>query len=185
MWSRIRQRRENRKAVSKAYVRIVEQARRPEFFEDLGVPDTVMGRFDVIALHAFLLLHRLKGEGGEADLFAQMLFDHMFADMDRNLRELGVGDLSVGKKVKSLAKSFYGRTVAYEQGLQADDDEGLEASLVRNLYGGAHADARQVKAMTAYLRDEAARLAAVPTDSLLASDWTFGDPPETSPPPPG
>ena len=181
MLSRIRKRRQTRKAVAAAYVRLVDQARRPEFFEHLGVPDTVMGRFDVIALHAFLLLHRLKGEGAEADLFAQSLFDHMFADLDRNLRELGVGDLSVGKKIKSLAKNFYGRTVAFERGLGAEGDDELEASLVRNLYGGADADTVQVKAMAEYLRDEAARLAAVPTGRLLTDDWLFGDPPVAVP----
>ncbi len=176
MLSRIRQRRENRHAVAQVYVRLVEQARRPEFFEKLGVPDTVMGRFNAIALHAFLLFHRLKGEGASADLFAQALFDHMFADMDRNLRELGVGDLSVGKKVKSLAKSFYGRTVAYERGLLADDEGDLEASLRRNLYDGVDPDERQIEAMIAYLRSEVVRLAAIPAQQIFAGDCDFADP---------
>ena len=177
MLSRIRQRRENRHSVARIYVRLVDQARRPEFFQQLGVPDTVIGRFNAIALHVFLLLHRLKGESARADLFAQALFDHMFADMDRNLRELGVGDLSVGKKVKSLAKSFYGRTVAYERGLLAADNSDLEASLMRNLYDGADPDAGQIAAIVTYLRNEAVRLADVPTERILAGECDFADPP--------
>ncbi len=176
MLSRIRQRRETRHAVAQVYVCLVEQARRPEFFVHLGVPDTVMGRFNAVALHAFLLLHRLKGEGASADLFAQALFDHMFADMDRNLRELGVGDLSVGKKVKSLAKSFYGRTVAYERGLLSDDDGDLEASLRRNLYDGVVPDERQIEAMIGYLRSEVARLAATPAERIFAGECDFAGP---------
>ena len=177
MLSRIRQRRDNRNSVARIYVRLVDQARRPEFFQQLGVPDTVIGRFNAIALHAFLLLHRPKGESTRADLFAQALFDHMFADMDRNLRELGVGDLSVGKKVKSLAKSFYGRTVAYERGLEAAADGDLEASLLRNLYDGADPEAEQMAAMITYLRTGAARLADIPTERILAGDCDFADPP--------
>src|SRR3546814_18727724 len=79
-------------------------------------------------------LRRLR-EGGGHEAFAQALFDHMFADMDYNLRELGVGDLSVGKKVKQMAQGFYGRATAYESGLAAGEEAELGDALRRNLYG--------------------------------------------------
>lgn len=155
-------RRSHRRRVAVTYARLVEQARVPELFSALGVPDTVMGRCDAILVHVFLMLHRLKGEGSDADGFAQALFDHLFADMDRSLRELGVGDLSVGKKVKTLAKGFYGRIVAYERALEAGDDEALRDALRRNLYADGNPSDRQVAAMVAYVRQEAERLATVP-----------------------
>ncbi|MGB1548449.1 MAG: ubiquinol-cytochrome C chaperone family protein, partial [Alphaproteobacteria bacterium] len=92
------------------YTQIVAQARRKEFYTAGGVPDTLDGRFEMLALHAFLVLYRLKRL--DADELAQALFDMMFADMDENLREIGVGDLSVDKRVKRMVSAFYGRVVA-------------------------------------------------------------------------
>ncbi|MEX2297639.1 MAG: ubiquinol-cytochrome C chaperone family protein, partial [Dongiaceae bacterium] len=103
------------------YEAAVEQARSPAFYTALGVPDTVDGRFELIALHGFLVMHRLKTEPGEGPPLAQALFDFMFADMDAALREMGAGDLGVGRRVKTMAKSFLGRVAAYEAGL-ADPD---------------------------------------------------------------
>src|SRR3954464_9479373 len=97
-----------RNAAELAYCRIVEQARRPGFFTDCGVPDTVDGRFELICLHAFLYLHRLKREQQGASALGQRFFDTMFADFDRSLREMGTGDLSVGREIKRMAEAFYG-----------------------------------------------------------------------------
>lgn len=120
------------------YGALVAQARAPGFYRALGVPDTPEGRFEMIALHAFLVLNRLKRPdtartAGDGEL-GQALFDLMFTDMDRNLREMGIGDLGVAKRVKALARGFYGRIAAYDRGLE--DGEGLEEALVRNVYGG-------------------------------------------------
>ena len=125
-----------RDAAERAYDSVVEQARRPEFFTSLGIPDTLDGRFEVICLHAFLYLRRLKGEAAPAAAVGQLFFDLMFADFDRSLREIGTGDLSVGRQVKRMAEAFYGRIRAYEDGL-AGDDSALGAALARNLYGTA------------------------------------------------
>src|SRR3979411_2634123 len=104
-----------------AYRRVVEQARRPGFFTDCGVPDTVDGRFELICLHAFLYLHRLKREQQGAAGLGQRFFDMMFADFDRSLREMGTGDLSVGREIKRMAQAFYGRIEAYGGGLSSGD----------------------------------------------------------------
>ena len=100
------------------------------FYADWGVPDTLDGRFDMISLHAFLVLDRLKGT---EQAFRQGLVDEFFADMDRSLREMGVGDLSVGKKVRKMAEVFYGRVAAYDQAL-AGPDGALEAAIARNVF---------------------------------------------------
>jgi len=135
------------------YLAIVAQARRSEFYTHAAVPDTVPGRFDMVTLHCFLVMRRLKrlatqvDETGRADeigrkaaSLSQTLFDVMFADMDRNMREMGVGDLSVGKKVKKLAKGFYGRVAAYDLGLDGHGERMLVEALLSTLYGGEPAD---------------------------------------------
>ncbi|HTQ34016.1 MAG TPA: ubiquinol-cytochrome C chaperone family protein [Stellaceae bacterium] len=164
-----------RDAAEHAYRNVVEQSRRPAFFTTLGVPDTLDGRFEVICLHAFLYLRRLKGENEAATALSQRFFDTMFVDFDRSLREIGTGDLSVGRQVKRMAQAFYGRIRAYEDGLEGDD-AALNAALARNLYGTAAATPAQLTGMAAYLRREAENLAAQPITALIAGNVTFGAP---------
>jgi cytochrome b pre-mRNA-processing protein 3 len=159
---------------ARAYAGVVAQARRPEFFTLCGVPDTLDGRFELVCLHAFLYLHRLKGKV-EAAGVSQEFFDAMFADFDRSLREIGTGDLSVGRQVNRMAEAFYGRIRAYEEGL-AGDESTLLAALTRNLFGTAAASPEQVARMAAYMRRETARLAGEPTAALIAGAIGFGPP---------
>lgn len=118
------------KAERSCYEAIVAAARHPVFYADWGVPDTVDGRFDMIALHSFLVLDRLKGE---QEAFRQALVDEFFADMDRSLREMGVGDLSVGKKVRKMAEAFYGRLAAYDQAVEVGEGA-MAAAISRNIF---------------------------------------------------
>jgi cytochrome b pre-mRNA-processing protein 3 len=165
-----------REAAELAYGRVVAHAREPAFFTDCGVPDTVDGRFELICLHAFLYLHRLKREQPQAARLGQRFFDTMFGDFDRSLREMGTGDLAVGREVKRMAQAFYGRVAAYEQGL-AGDDPALQAALARNLFGTAPPDPARLAAMAGYVRREAARLNREAADELVAGRLSFGDPP--------
>lgn len=161
------------------YLAVVAQARTPSFYAELGVPDTVDGRFELIALHCYLVLARLKADPGCKTL-AQAVFDAMFDDMDRGLRELGVGDLSVGPHVKRMAKALYGRIVAYDQGLDGDDQVLVEA-LRRNLYGTLAASAgpepTALGAIAAYLRHARAELEGQPIADLAAGQVHFPAPP--------
>ncbi len=163
-----------RGAAAALYARAVEQGRRAEFYARLGVPDTLDGRFEMIALHVFLLLHRLKHDGEAAEL-AQALFDVMFDDMDQSLRQIGVGDLSVGKRVKAMARALYGRCAAYEAGLDAGDASLAEA-LRRNLFGTARPTQMQLELICSYVRREAASLTMQPA-ATLPSRLAFGPPP--------
>lgn len=156
------------------YEAMVAQARRPEFYLHCAVPDTLDGRFDLLVLHAFLLLHRLRAGGREAARLAQTVFDLMFADMDSNLRELGVSDLAVGHRVKAMARALYGRIAAYEPGLE--DAGRLEDALRRNLYRGAPVPSAAVSAMARYVRTQAAELAAQPMQQFLSGRVLFGEP---------
>ena len=116
-----------------AYTAIVTAARRPVLYEAYGVADTIDGRFDMVVLHAFLVLERLKAGDASVQTFAQELTDLIFAEMDHSLREMGVGDLSVGKRVRKLAEIFYGRVGAYQPALAAGHGELAEA-FRRNIY---------------------------------------------------
>lgn len=116
------------------YALIVAKARQPYFYAALDVPDTVDGRFDMITLHAVLAINRLAESGPQGNGLSQKLFDEMFADMDRSLREMGAGDLSIGKKVRKMAESFYGRARAYGQALAQGDPHAIEQALARNIY---------------------------------------------------
>jgi cytochrome b pre-mRNA-processing protein 3 len=160
-----------RATVDAAYARIVARAREPSFYTGWGVPDTLDGRFELLALHAFLVLHRLRGQGDEAADFAQALFDTLFADMDRGLREMGVGDLGVGRRVKDMAKAFYGRITVYAQGLH--DEKTLVAGLRRNLFGTVEPTEQVLASAAAYLRRQAAALQAQPLARLLAGEVDF------------
>ncbi len=160
------------------YRSLVEQSRRPGFYEYLGVPDTLDGRFEMVAIHAFLVLRALKGKAGEpVQELAERVVEVMFADMDQTLREMGVGDLGVGKRVKMMASSFYGRIAAYDAGL-AGEPGVLEEALRRNLYGTSPVDDDTVRAMAEYVRGEAERQKSAPPAQLLAGSLAFGAVPE-------
>lgn len=144
------------------YSLAVAAARDPFLYLTGGVPDTLDGRFDLIGLHSFLLIHRLTREPEPGPAIAQAVFDAMFSDMDINLREMGVGDLSVGKRVKAMWEAFHGRSAVYTAALDQQDEAALTAALARNLWRGATppagADAmmcRMVLAQTKALADQA------------------------------
>ena len=166
------------------YAEAVRQARTPAFFGVGRIPDTVEGRFEALALHGFLVLHRLKSEGDDSRALAQQFFDVMFADLDRNLREIGIGDLAVGKRIKLLAENFYGRIKSYEDGL-TEAGEALEWALARNLLietamaKSTAADAPLppfATTMATYLRSEAKGLEKQPYRELAEGHIAFAPP---------
>lgn len=154
--------------IAALYTAIVERARLPVFYAEIGVPDTVAGRFEMIALHAFAVLRRFaRPEGGEPDPFAQALFEYMFADFDRALREQGIGDMSIGKYVKRMGTHFYGRIAAYEAGLRDADPAALEDAVSRNLFGTLYEPTPgQLKAMADYLRRLVEAMGAAPEEDI-------------------
>jgi cytochrome b pre-mRNA-processing protein 3 len=161
------------------YGAIVAQARRPEFYVGYGAPDTTDGRFDMIILHLVLLCRRLGREPGggqeEARGLSQQVFDMFCADMDHNLREMGVGDLSVPKRMRKFGEAFYGRLEAYDRALAAPSDGDLAAALGRNVLGEA-APTQRAGRLAAYAREAARRLDATPLAALAEGQIAFPDP---------
>lgn len=167
-----------RAPAGQVYGALVAQARDPWFYRRLGVPDTVEGRFEMVALHCFLVLNRLKMAHRDGQPLAQQLgqavFDMMFADMDRNLREMGIGDLGIAKRVKALIKGLYGRIKAYEEGL-AGPDGLLAEALDRNVFAGAARDGA-APALAVYLRDSIACLREIPLEAIIGGRLAFAPP---------
>jgi cytochrome b pre-mRNA-processing protein 3 len=151
------------------YGMIVTQTREPLFYRDLGVPDTVNGRFDLLLLHLWLVLRRLQSVGAGTAL-SQALFDHFCTDMDDNLREMGVGDQTVPKRMRAFGEAFYGRTVAYDMAL-TEGSEAFAGAICKNILNGEKID--NARALAAYAEVALARLAALDETTLLAGRWTF------------
>ena len=159
------------------YELIVAQARQPWFYAQLGVPDTVSGRFDMIVMHMFLVLERLS-QGNDSDkAFSQALFDEMNRDMDRSLREMGASDVSVGKKVRKMAEVFYGRANAYREALAkpaSADEAALVEALQRNLY--AEEDSSEgATPLAHYIRRAQVVIAEVALDEISGGTVKFPD----------
>ena len=156
------------------YGEIVAQARQPWLYGTAGVPDTVDGRFDMIVLHAFLIVDRLGQGGQQSKVMAQAIFDLMFTDMDRSLREMGASDVGVGPKVRRMAEIFYGRARVYSEALQLEGAAGRKALIsgfARNVF------AEELQAEPALLADyvlaEHRGLAARPIEQLMSGQTGF------------
>ncbi len=150
----------------------VEQSRKPELYIALGAPDTVEGRFEIYSLHVVLLLDRLRGHSELATDVSQVIFDTYAKGLDNALREMGVGDLSVGRKMRKLGEAFYGRCKSYEKAFAALPEEApLRALLERTVY--AEADTAPVVLLISYLLGQRAALAGQPIERLLAGtvEW--------------
>ncbi len=156
-----------REQAERLYAAIVAQARQPVFYRERGVPDTVDGRFDMILLHSFMVMLRLRDDdtAGGGQSLLQTLYDIMFVDMDHAIREIGVGDLSVGRHIRRMMKAFNGRMAAYENAL--DDQEAMKDVLRRNVYGTvADVDPAALESMAAYVRTTCARIREMPLEML-------------------
>lgn len=156
-------------AARNLYAGVVVQARSPGLYADLGAPDTVEGRFELYTLHVMLLLDRLRGQGEAAQETSQALFDAYVQALDDALREMGVGDLAVGKKMRKLGEAFYGRAKSYETAFAALPDQApLTALLERTVY--AEADAGRAPELAAYVVSQRAHLADQPIEAATAGD---------------
>lgn len=163
-----------RRVVEGLHARISEAARRPGLYRGLGVPDTVEGRFETLCLHMFLVLRRLRHLPSPADDVGQDLVNSLFAQLDASLRELGVGDVGVPKRMKSLGAAFYGRVAQYDAPLDAGDDAGLARALARNVIGKE--DPAAAAGLARYVSASASILDGERLDTLLANGPPFPEP---------
>ncbi len=168
-------------SIGAIYGMIVARARDPLFYRDLGVSDTVDGRFDLLVLHLWMVLRRLRREDGGMEP-AQALFDRFCDDMDDNLREMGVGDLTVPKRMQAFGEAFYGRAAAYDQALsngRDDRQEPLALAIGKNILNGQDPD--KARRLAAYAQATMARLDDLDQAALLGASWTFPAPPLEGP----
>jgi cytochrome b pre-mRNA-processing protein 3 len=161
-----------RGTIEAIYGMIVTQAREPLFYRDLGVPDTVNGRFDLLLLHLWMVLRRLRPIPGGAGL-SQALFDHFCEDMDANLREMGVGDLAVPKRMQAFGEAFYGRAAAYDLAL-TEGREALAQALCKNILDGGQIE--NARRLAFYAETVIASLAGLDEARMQGSSWRFPSP---------
>jgi cytochrome b pre-mRNA-processing protein 3 len=165
-----------RGTIEAIYGMIVTQAREPLFYRDLGVPDTVNGRFDLLVLHLWMVLRRLKSIEGGIGL-SQALFDRFCDDMDGNLREMGVGDLTVPKRMQAFGEAFYGRAAAYDLAV-TDGTEPLAQALCKNILNGEQIE--NARRLAFYAEAAIAALAGLDDLTLQRASWRFPSPARVS-----
>lgn len=153
---------------------IATEARRPVFFAELGVPDTLDGRFDMMALVATLVFRSLQNKGGGA--LAQRTTDHMFMAFDDAVRSLGVGDSGVPRRVKTMGKAYLGRAIAYDTALGAADREALTEALQRNIYRGAAPGTGSLDRLAAWVETSASTLDCRSLAQLESGDFALTAP---------
>jgi len=163
-----------RGTIEAIYGMIVTQAREPSFYRDLGVPDTVNGRFDLLVLHLWMVLRRIRSTEGGADL-SQALFDHFCDDMDANLREMGVGDLTVPKRMQAFGEAFYGRAAAYDLALLSGS-EAFAQALCKNILNGEVME--KARRLAAYAEAVLTNLTRLDAATLQGAAWKFPLPAE-------
>lgn len=169
---RLLARRPARSPAAALYASAVAQARTPALYAAMGAPDTVEGRFELLSLHIILLIDRLKAEGGGRDGVRQALFDIYVSNLDGALREMGVGDLAVAKRMKDLGGAFYGRAKAYGAAFGALPDQAiLQDVIARTVLAGAEGANAEDLAGYAARCHEALAACDIPTLLEGAPPW--------------
>lgn len=154
------------------YAQTVAQARSTALYVTLGVPDTAEGRFEIYSLHVWLVLDRLTGHGEQAAETSQALCDAYISALDNALRELGVGDLGVGKRMRKLGEAFFGRIRSYQAAMAGlPDTTALQALLTRTVY--AEVESRRVVDLAGYIVTQRQALSSFPLEQLYAGDLTW------------
>ena len=172
-----RERNANHAITEALYASIVAAARQPAFYSDWNVPDTPLGRFEMLSLHMFLFQYRMHAEAGASRDVAQILIDDFFEDVDHSLRELGIGDMGIPKRMKKLARMYYGRTAAYADALDRGDREALVAALSRNVRPDAGSWPEAVR-LAEYVVGAVDTLAAQDSETIRTGSISFPAPPD-------
>jgi cytochrome b pre-mRNA-processing protein 3 len=165
IFSLFRKKNHNQTIVNRQYDALTSAARTPFFYSDLDVPDTVMGRFEMLSIVMILFFRRTAGSQVSGQELAQEIVDAFFQDIDHSIRELGIGDKSVPKRMKKLAGMFYGRLETYAAALEARDGDMLAEALRRNIYPQRQ-DAPDMRRLGEWMIAAEAGLKAIPEDEI-------------------
>lgn len=158
----------------KAYYNCLKASRRVEFYTKFEVADTFDGRFDMLCLIISIYMQKLSKDNNKTKHFSQNLFDAMFRDIDLTLREMGAGDLGVGKRVKVMSESFMGRLSQYSRSVENEDASSLADTLSRNLYrqgGKVNEDSEITKFVFKYH----SQISGLDTDYLISEKFNMND----------
>jgi len=166
-------RRKNREVIERLYKAIVDQSRLALFYEKIGVPDTLEGRFEVLTLHMTLVSRQLKALPSPGPDMSQDVVDVTFAQFEAALREIGVGDISIPKRMKVMTSAYLGRALAYDEALRNRDSGMLAEALTRNLFGNAPKTADAVEKMTNYVIQSAAALENAMIEDFFTDNLPF------------
>lgn len=172
-----RKRQVSEEILIRTYEAIVAAARQPVLFSNWQVPDTPLGRFESLSLHMILFLHRTKAAGPQLKALGQEVVEEFFKDVDHSLRELGIGDTSVPKRMKKLARMFYGRAAAYDVALDAKDEAPLAKALERNMFPDGP-EWPQAENLARHALEASAMLAQATDADILAGSIGFPQAPE-------
>jgi cytochrome b pre-mRNA-processing protein 3 len=178
----LRQRQDRRQKARSLYGSIVTQARSPGFYAHWGVPDTREGRFEMIALHLVLVLHRLADAGIPGRRLGQALTEAFVADFDDTLREMAVGDLAVPRHVKRAVGALHERHAAYRAALAASSDDPLAAAILARLAGAGASQSLDAARLCGYMKCAKRRLDLLPAIEVLAGRvaWPQTDGPDAT-----
>ncbi|MEZ5923184.1 MAG: ubiquinol-cytochrome C chaperone family protein [Hyphomicrobiaceae bacterium] len=166
----LRQRRSTDRIARALYGSSVTAARAPALYRDLGVPDTLAGRFEMVVLHTFLLMHRLSAEGPRGRAVAQTLAEAMIEQFDDDMRQLGVSDITVPKKIRKVASAAYGRFEAYAAAVESRDGAALTAALLRNAFDNDQSSTAAAETLARWIIDRVTDLSQLPAEGLLRGE---------------
>ena len=178
--ARWRARRASKALIEQLRGEIVAAARRPALYQTLAAPDRLDGRFEILTLHAGLVLRRLVAIGGLGHHVAQDLVDSLFLHFDDTLREMALSDIAVSRRLKTMKEAFYGRNAAYAAALASGSRADLAAALARNVYAGERNGALHAAALADYVASIDAALAATPIEDFVTGRFRFPDGPIAS-----
>lgn len=165
----------NRVIVDRQYAALTSAARTPVFYTDLGMPDTVMGRYEMLSITMILFFRRTAKSPTSGQELAQEIVDAFFQDLDHSIRELGIGDQGVPKRMKKLAGMFYGRLETYAKALDAGDLGELAKGLARNIYP-ENQSAPDMARLAAWMAEAERHLAVTPEDDIARGNAVIPQP---------
>lgn len=165
--------RQDQKQADALYNHVVSASRNPTLYGKQGAPDTANGRFEHIILHIFMLFRRLQEDDKTVQSVKQKTFDCFLANMDVNLREIGVGPDGVPKRIQKMLENFYGRAGAYQAAIDDDDVEALTDAILRNFFYDDEPNIQGAKNIAAYTFKSVQILADTKVDDILNSNFNF------------
>lgn len=165
-------------AANELFLKVISHTRIPLFYENFGVEDNLDGRFDLMSVHMALIIDVLDNNNqlNDAIIVRRRLQEIMFDNLDLTLREIGVGDLGVGKKIKTMAEAFYGRMTTYQECFKTHDTDQMSMALKRNLYRGRDMNEAIVVNMTSYVYGQYKYLSSQPSEDVIAGNVDFMEP---------